>query len=689
MIPDTKGSRLRSGDDRGESLAVRTFWETLSTEEKRDLLRMPLRELESHATEMNVVTQDYGEVNMMNLLHESLDRMKSHGTWKMWQCTLNEDLESPPTFRTSEEFRNHLTTNHNLKLQPVQPGRPPTPAETALRERMANLLKTVGHNTRQLDEEVKTRDRQRRIPQEQLSQMARQTTIDNISTILEDLRDEEQCLFDSCLLPVLRFVNDEIPAGERQSTSKELAFADLELLSQDSLERCAEFLLDRVEGYAAELNKPRDANDPDEIEEEIDLFTYDQEAAEMNVHPKWLQHLERRQIGEDGQPCRVENDDDCRGLVLDWVYGRIVCTMEKARASAKRTLGCEDLASAAQQAYEGLVRALAEQQLYENEKKRARELMNSMLQMRKEVADLPPPPPQQQQQQQRAAAAAAASGSSASSNCDTPAGEEAGSSTASTGSNEIPPPPPPPTHPDINDEQIQMLLRREEVLTRAKIHVLERENRASVNKRGQIAIKIAKGESEFKRLQQELEEAKRLSPQSDGGTVRNSAELERHRAAMVDAAHEEQVELLDALREQSQRLQRLVHEKEVLERQIQATDREYQQLSAWRLSVQHIMQEISEDPSAQAAAAAAAGGGEASAANALAHAQNSPMEEREARLERTRRKFHESIYSQLFSDEDDMNFFNRMMDQIKEINNEIEVAQAALTHQEHDKLLAV
>ena len=101
---------------------------------------------------MNVVTQDYGDVNMMNLLHESLDRMKSHSTWKLWQCTLNEDLESPPTFRTSEEFRNHLTTNHNLKLQPVQPGRPPTPAETALRERMANLLKTVGHNTRPLDE---------------------------------------------------------------------------------------------------------------------------------------------------------------------------------------------------------------------------------------------------------------------------------------------------------------------------------------------------------------------------------------------------------------------------------------------------------------------------------------------------------------------------------------------------------
>ena len=50
------------------------------------------------------------------------------------------------------------------------------------------------------------------------------------------------------------------------------------------------------------------------------------------------------------------------------------------------------------------------------------------------------------------------------------------------------------------------------------------------------------------------------------------------------------------------------------------------------------------------------------------------MEEREARLERTRLKFHESIHSQLYSDEDDFNFFNRIKEQIKEINNKIEVA---------------
>ncbi|XRB00231.1 protein LSM14 [Pycnococcus provasolii] len=593
-------------------------------------------QLESHATEMNNVTQVKYD-KMIKRLHESLDRMESHGTWKMWKCTLNEDLESPPIFHTSEELRNHLTTNHNLNLQPVKPGRPPTPAETALRERMANLLETVADDARQVEEVIKTRDRQRRIPQKKLTEWARQRTITKICTILDHMHHEEQCLFDSCLLPVLRFVNDNIPDGvERQSTSTQIVYADLKLLSTNSLERCEEYLLDRVEGYAAELNKPRDPNDPDDIEDEIDLFTYDQEAAEINVHPKWLQWLERNQIGEDGQPCRVENSKDCRGLVLDWVYGRIVRTMEKARASAKRTLGCESLATAAQQAYEGLVGALAEQQGYENEKKRARELMNGMLQMRKNTAGLPLPP-HLPLYQERAAAAAAASGSSASSNGDTPAGQEAGPSTASTGSNENSQPPPPPTHPEINDEQMRTLLRREEVLTNAKIHVLEHEGRTmKINKGRWIDLKIAKGE--IGHLDQEIA--------SKSFKAIENAECER------------------------------------------------QQLTAWMETIDNAYQrisfascdEVSEDPSAQATASAAAGGDETSAANAAAQAQNSAMEEREeatqARLERTRRKFHESIHPKLCSAEDDVNIFNRIMDHIKEINNKIEVAQAAITHQE-------
>ena len=569
---------------------VMNFWSQLTYQEQHLLLNsVPLCDLEA-----------FGTPGMIKILHECLSRMKSHATCKMW----NDLGESTHTFRTYEELRKHLTTNHNLKLQPVQPGRPPTHAETALRERIANLLKTVGHNTRQLDEDVGTRDRQRRTPPKKLTQMARQKTIDNITTILEHMRDEEQCLFDSCLLPVVRLVSDEIPDGERQSTQKsqkykytEIVYADLELLSTDSLERCAEFLLDRVEGYAAELNKPRNPNDPDDIEEEIGLFTYDQEAAEMNVHPKWLQHLERQQIGEDGQPCRVKNSKDCRGLVLDWVYGRIVYTMEKARASANRTLGCESLASAAQQAYEGLVRALEKLEQYEKERLHARRLIKNIMQMRSETAGIP-------RYQKRAAAAAAASGSSASSNGDTPAGQEAGPSTASTGSNEILLPP--PMHPDINDEQIRTMLLRDKVLTNATIALREHELRTmTTDKRRFISLKIAKGEFTFEQLEKGIGDECKIT------------------------------------------LDRLTSERKGLK--------------LWNRVTMKMLIDIS------------------------GHKIDSAMEEREeatqARIERARREFG-SIYEDLQSDEDDANTFNQIMDMIKEIDNKIEVAQAAITHQE-------
>ena len=46
-------------------------------------------------------------------------------------------------------------------------------------------------------------------------------------------------------------------------------------------------------------------------------------------------------LGEDGQPRKMKEgeDPDHIGLVLEWVYGTIVSTAEKARDGAKRLLG--------------------------------------------------------------------------------------------------------------------------------------------------------------------------------------------------------------------------------------------------------------------------------------------------------------------------------------------------------------
>lgn len=46
-------------------------------------------------------------------------------------------------------------------------------------------------------------------------------------------------------------------------------------------------------------------------------------------------------MGEDGHPRKVQEGEDPNhmGLVLEWVYGTIVSTAEKARDGAKRPLG--------------------------------------------------------------------------------------------------------------------------------------------------------------------------------------------------------------------------------------------------------------------------------------------------------------------------------------------------------------
>ena len=51
--------------------------------------------------------------------------------------------------------------------------------------------------------------------------------------------------------------------------------------------------------------------------------------------------MQERLLGEDGHPRKVKPEEDPfqLGLVLEWVYGTIVSTAEKARDGAKRPLG--------------------------------------------------------------------------------------------------------------------------------------------------------------------------------------------------------------------------------------------------------------------------------------------------------------------------------------------------------------
>lgn len=74
---------------------------------------------------------------------------------------------------------------------------------------------------------------------------------------------------------------------------------------------------------------------------DVDLFTLTESGDALTVNAKWLQHLEERLLGEDGHPRKAVGDEDPHrmGLVLEWVFGTIVSTAEKARDCAKRGLG--------------------------------------------------------------------------------------------------------------------------------------------------------------------------------------------------------------------------------------------------------------------------------------------------------------------------------------------------------------
>ncbi len=155
----------------------------------------------------------------------------------------------------------------------------------------------------------------------------------------------------------------------------------------------------QVDGFSARI-KP-EPKDVEEEEEEgigdVDLFALDKDNEVLTVNAKWLHHLQvsmaclssaalfylcsqslmllfaevqsllrwtcshayldvnsctafpetplcllqERLLGEDGNPRKTkDNEDPFRmGLVLEWVYGTIVSTAEKARDSAKKPLG--------------------------------------------------------------------------------------------------------------------------------------------------------------------------------------------------------------------------------------------------------------------------------------------------------------------------------------------------------------
>ena len=127
-----------------------------------------------------------------------------------------------------------------------------------------------------------------------------------------------------------------------QPPGGEIHFEDLGRLAPEDVQNIFDWLLEKLDGFAASWKDipEEDAEDDPQNLNDIDLFTLrDGTEDQLTVHNFWVSHLEDR-VMRDGNPRKAKKGEDPArvGLVLEWVYGSIVSTSEKARESAKRQL---------------------------------------------------------------------------------------------------------------------------------------------------------------------------------------------------------------------------------------------------------------------------------------------------------------------------------------------------------------
>ncbi|GAX85077.1 hypothetical protein CEUSTIGMA_g12497.t1, partial [Chlamydomonas eustigma] len=171
-----------------------------------------------------------------------------------------------------------------------------------------------------------------------------------IGVIFEGLQDEHIFVRNMVLEPVIDFMSEVLhksTGGTASSTAQKIIdFQQLLCLHPEQLPLVHEWLTEKVDSLCAQLKS--DASKEDGFDHEgalevdslgdIDLWSLSADGLTLLVNPKWLQHLQKRLLGPEGTPSRSKEGGDPQGtgLVLEWVYGYIMSTAEKARDSAKR-----------------------------------------------------------------------------------------------------------------------------------------------------------------------------------------------------------------------------------------------------------------------------------------------------------------------------------------------------------------
>ncbi|DBA96032.1 TPA: hypothetical protein ACH3X1_001533 [Trebouxia sp. C0004] len=686
-------------------LNVKPCWETIPDEDRVELLSIDLNDLRLRAIDLAdkakkqaaLEAQEAAELNdgttitvslepgLDEIFEEGTRRLLEKSTWKLWQWPPEEheffDADSFRTYAEEQRIDPELR-----KLLPRDESKPiEKPAELALRERMAELLQKVHATNRQLQDNMQTQQtrrigrRDRSSSTDQVPDQIRDSNIELITIILEALEKEHEYLYNAVLYPVTHFVCEMLPEQMRESTRTELFFDDLEKLPSMEVSRICEWLTEKVDGFSSKTRaEPTEAEEEEEEEGigDVDLFTLTGDRNKLVVNVKWLQHLQERLLGDDGHPRKVHEGEDPNrmGLVLEWVYGTIVSTAEKARDGAKRALGMQP--PTVHQAHDQLLTALQDMLSWEARAKTAKELLNDMLKSRREAAELAT------QYDIRPDAGRAGIPRHALMAMD---GQEDSFANESA---------------ELPDHAIIALLKREHLLTRAKLNALYFEHITGERRLRSLKTQLRQGEPEFDRLKRELEEVKN-QPRGLEGTFRTAAEMERHRAQLADAAIEEQLEVQTAFREHGARLQGIYDKRQRTEHEMVHREQEIKQLQGWAQTVLNLINKF-EDGLKELGPLAATEESESrpaspdedgfppeeevpSAAVATARALTSRARDLTAHrqgIAKLRQHFCKDVRRQLYGDDDDRKFFQWVQSQLKQTEKRLEDGRAVLHHLE-------
>ena len=126
---------------------------------------------------------------------------------------------------------------------------------------MVSLMERIRGSNQAFQDELaraRTGDRTaRRLSQDQINDQLHRNTVQHITIMLDELSSEEGFLHDACILPILSFLQANVPDELRRSTPSELDFADLDShVDTTHVAVIFEFVLDRVQEYAAERPDP-------------------------------------------------------------------------------------------------------------------------------------------------------------------------------------------------------------------------------------------------------------------------------------------------------------------------------------------------------------------------------------------------------------------------------------------------